>query len=552
MKSIFKLLSAAALLLVTGGLVMQACKKPSEGVEVTVNTDIYTSPMLFHFANAKSSATNQPGNFTVTITGEDAALVITPEGKKNFQAKAGVLTLMLEKAAAPSPENPVKFSIIANITGFAPLVQNVTITSDSLYNAEIHALEYSNAASGTSARTYLSNLTNGVLVNAASVSTTTNTTTTETATISFPAQTKFYGDNGAQITSGNLTANLVYFGVTTEESFNAFPGGFEANNIVGEDGKVISEGARFVTAGFLSVNMTIGSTAVKSFSSPLTVQMEVNAELENPETEAKVKAGDVIPIWSLDEKTGQWKFESNATIVTKNGKLIMEYQMGHLSSWNADWYYYSGSKNACNTSVKINATSPGGSFYGSLYLTTPSGQKLLGGSAYISQSITLNTPKVTLPRRVKAVAYNQFGQKVAESAVFNPCSGNTISITVPANAVPLYATVNLDVKARCRNKNISANVTNSAAVYIWNGASFVYYTSAFLTNGRGGISLENDKRYRIDAYYNGQTYSSEITLNSSNFTFSASGGNATLTGSATYNSDTRTYNAVAEIAINCD
>lgn len=550
-----------SLSLVLGYGLFLACKKPSDGVEVTVNTDIYTTPMLFRFANADTAATSQPADFTVTVTGEDASAVVTPEGGKTFTTSGGVLALMLEKSAAPSPENPVQFSIIGTASGFTPVVQNVTITSDSAYTKEVRLVAYSKPAGGTGAGLLQTSLNAGVLSNATTITTATSASTTEAANIVFPAGTKFYAANGTQITSGSLDAKVVYYGIGSDMSLNAFPGGFNANNITGEDGKAIGEGATFVTGGFLAVNMTVGSTVVKSFSAPLQVTMQLSNGLVNPNTGSVVKAGDIIPVWSLDEGTGKWQFEANATVASSNGKLVMQYNITHLSCWNGSWPYYRNGANSCYKSasapLKVLVKAGVKAFYGKIYLATANGQPLVYNAGGLSvlynngiYSFTGNLPNMS---NAKVVIADQFGKKLAESALFNPCSTNTLELTVPSTvAFPSISMVSLRVSARCTNKSITANLTNAANVYIWNGTAFVYFQSVYVYNGQAVFPLINNQRYRVDTYYGKKSYSTVMDFKSKNFTFSGTVANADISGSAVYNNNDATYTVTGDIAVNCN
>src|SRR5690606_26045282 len=94
----------------------------------------------------------------------------------------------------------------------------------------------------------------------------------------------------------------------------------------------LSEGS-FTPAGVISIDMKVGNQDVKQFSKPLKVDMEINSELINPTTNQKIKAGDQIPVWSLDEAKGEYKRESTTTVVNNNGKLMASFDVNHLSIW---------------------------------------------------------------------------------------------------------------------------------------------------------------------------------------------------------------------------
>lgn len=557
MKSIYTRFLSIVFFLVLGGLAWLACKKPSEGVEVTVNTNIYTSPMLFRFVNAGTDNTRQPGSFTIAITGPNADAVVNAEGGKTFKVQDGVLALALLKSATPSFQKPVLFSLIANVDGFTPVVQNVTIVSDSNYTQNIKLVEYEKPAQGTAVRLYETTLNSGVLGSNVSLATSTNTGTTETATITLPSGTKFYAANNTQITSGNLTAKMVYYSAADQNALNAFPGGFNANDVIGQDGKAISGGVTFVTAGFLAVNMKVGSTVVKSFSQPLQVSMDINQSLINPNTGNAVKEGDVIPVWSLDETTGQWKFEANGTITAVGGKLVMQYNMGHLSYWNIDWAYSKGGASACFKEFKVIVNTPK-PFFGKVYLATAGGQQLTassGGYSLITsgQAFSFGGVAPSLSG-VKIVAADRDGKVLAESNSFNLCDlSGAVTVTVPSTTVfPESSYIEMDVSARCTNKSIVAKVSGAVSLYILNGSNYVYYNTVYVYNGKASFLILNNQRYRVDTYYGNKSYSATVDFKSLDSRFSGSTSNATLTGTSVYDKARNTYSVTADVAVNCN
>ena len=80
--------------------------------------------------------------------------------------------------------------------------------------------------------------------------------------------------------------------------------------------------------------MTAGNTTVKSFSKPLTANLELAKTQTNYTTGKLVVAGDTIPLWSQNENTGQWKYEGVANVVKNtDGNLAASFKITHLSNW---------------------------------------------------------------------------------------------------------------------------------------------------------------------------------------------------------------------------
>ena len=146
MKSLLKNIATALALTV---ILFAGCKNPAEDVQIIVDTDIFKSPTLIQFVNAKAGV-DGPKVFTVEITGPGASLVVTPTGGKVFKTAEGLLNLMLGRTANPSPTAPVKFTVIANATGYAPTYLDVTITSATdatIY--KVPMIEYANPTAGS-------------------------------------------------------------------------------------------------------------------------------------------------------------------------------------------------------------------------------------------------------------------------------------------------------------------------------------------------------------------------------------------------------------------
>src|SRR5580698_3386843 len=84
-------LSVIALLII---LALNSCTKPNDHISLIVNeSTLSKSPVLLHFSNANTSSAVQPGDFNVSISGKDSALVQMDGGTTNFAASHGFLPL---------------------------------------------------------------------------------------------------------------------------------------------------------------------------------------------------------------------------------------------------------------------------------------------------------------------------------------------------------------------------------------------------------------------------------------------------------------------------
>ncbi|MFN3590214.1 MAG: hypothetical protein ACK4UP_12595, partial [Spirosomataceae bacterium] len=84
--------------------VVFACQNinPFEDVELTINTDIYKSPILLRFVDGNADATKVPEGLTVTISGPGKDLVLDDTGGKDYTVIGNVLPLVLDKNINPS------------------------------------------------------------------------------------------------------------------------------------------------------------------------------------------------------------------------------------------------------------------------------------------------------------------------------------------------------------------------------------------------------------------------------------------------------------------
>ena len=536
MKSIFKKLTAVLALIV---ILYSSCKNPADDVQIVVDTDIFKSPMAIRFVNAKDGATNNPQDFTVEIGGPNANLVITHTGGKDFETTQGFLQLALDRGAAPSETNPIKFTISANVPGFAPTVKNITVTSptDPLLFV-IQLVEYANPAAGTGVVLTTRNITNGTATSELVLTTATNADMAEKSNITIPAGTSFLDASGQIINANQIEARVVHYGASNTESTSAFPGGFYADNAIGDNGQAVNGGVVFVTGGFLAIDLFAGNKEVKGFTKPVVVEMEVSNTLINPNTGSAVKENETIPLWSLNEETGQWKHEGTSTFLKNaEGKLVAKMAVNHLSYWNFDWYY-----GTCNNGGTLTIKGPKYSQYPyyDLYVVTSSGVRTdYPGQVYVPNGTETKGELMRLPLGGgKFVLYDINHKLVAESPYYTNLCGQNTRLTIPEGPTRDLVNVSLYIQVKCKNKKIATGL--NAFVYI--SKAGVYWsesTSLYLQNGRGSGTFENGATYFIEAYMDGKKYFTQFKFDKKNFVLPIG---QDIMGTAIYSAATNSLN----------
>lgn len=578
-------------------LAFNGCKKPTEGINLVVSTaSLFEAPVLVHFENANTSSTNKPGDFEVTISGKDAALVQMGSGGDDFKASHGFLPLALKSGASPSATKPIMFNVRAEVPGFAPVVKNITITKDTVFVYNVPLIEYSKPVDGTTVLQTESPMTAGTVSTAVNLSPNTTASMPEKATITIPAGTQVMDANNNVINAAQLKSSVVQYGSGTAAIANIFPGGMSPSNVVDANGAAIPGGVNFVTAGLLSINMTAGTTPVKKFSQPVEIVQELQTGLINFQNGTPVKAGDVIPLWSLNEETGQWKAEGNATVNldTVTGKLVAEYNITHLSGWNLDWAWGSfGGNTSVIRPLVINlipSQTPWAGNY-EVQLQTANGNYLAGLHGYrpeydffeegslVNNYLTYRSvkgkygfsiPYVPNISSAKVVIYdNRNYQKVAESPLFNPTTTGPITLNVTSPAPPEYVNIRASFTGKCTNKNIVTPITGWFEMY---DATDFSYTYAYVSNGvilysgssDNSSSFNNDgssvgaslklavgHQYYIYTYNNSKWYATgAFTLTKAGFNIPASSNG--FEAKTVYNQSTNTLQITGSILVSCN
>lgn len=162
-----------------------------------------------------------------------------------------------------------------------------------------------------------------------------------TATIDIPAGVNALDANGNKINlTGQITASTVKFGNGSAASMSAFPGGFTPT-VVNQAGQTVNNGA-FITGGFAQFNLTASNgTPIKKFDQDVTLSIDLPKTSKQPNGTV-LKAGDTYPVWSYDEATGKWQFETDGLISEKTpvdpNNFTVSFKSNHLSYWNLDFY----------------------------------------------------------------------------------------------------------------------------------------------------------------------------------------------------------------------
>lgn len=347
-KRIMPIISAVMVLLFF--LIRCQIKNPTENLKLIVNFSPISTVVAVDVINPQTQG-YVTKTVKIRIEGQDKLSVVDVTGKaiQTVSTNTGIASFAITDDVTPTIAQPVKLLLIVEADGYIKTSKPVTVQNTERQSVTVNLVEIQNlpdGVSGGNSNTGNTNPTTGTTAPIV-VETVPETLTDVTAQVDIDPNTVIY-DAGGQALSGQLSTSVVYFDGESTESLESFPGGFTVNvpnNPEGEDD------GTFITAGFVAVEIQDqNGNQAETFSQPVTITMELGDGVINPSTGQPVVLGDVIPIWSYDEETGQWSYEADGTVQgpNANGKLYVEYQASHLSYWNLDWFW-----NNCYQSRKI-------------------------------------------------------------------------------------------------------------------------------------------------------------------------------------------------------
>ncbi len=331
------------LLLIIGFVfTLPSCKKvtnPTDGVEVIVDYDLIETTFSIKFIDAKSGELIGKGNderVAVHLGGEHAEAIIDVSGvqKETYKSTHGFVELALDPSFNPTPQSPVKFTVIANKAGYLTTSKLIEVRSKEKMVFEVRMVNLDDPPNGVSRIVDNSGFAdpNGEVQEDIVV-----TTPNGMAKLTIKAGTILKTESEYPL-SGQLTIDFIHFSNMEDQSLSAFPGGLMAN-VQMQDGSY--QQVFFFSGGFIALeiydeNANYADTVLVH---PLELQMKIPEMTYNPYTDGGVAEGDTLPIWSYNIENGEWDYETTDTIEMQGGEYSITTEMWHLSWWNWDWWW---------------------------------------------------------------------------------------------------------------------------------------------------------------------------------------------------------------------
>ncbi|MCD0488312.1 hypothetical protein LPB86_08730 [Pedobacter sp. MC2016-14] len=121
-------------LMILGLLIgLWACKKPTDGIVVSMDMSAVTGTSKYHIlVQVRDAATlsKTPTGTTVDVTGQDAAFIINSSGSKKLTVQSGgIIDIAIDPSRIPQLNRPVSFDLSVNATGYLPQVRQIQVAA---------------------------------------------------------------------------------------------------------------------------------------------------------------------------------------------------------------------------------------------------------------------------------------------------------------------------------------------------------------------------------------------------------------------------------------
>jgi hypothetical protein len=127
-----------------------ACQSPLEGFELGFKDPIEKAKIEIHFYNPSGSL---PTDLKISFAGPDSNLVVTNLNTKKFKVSPeGLLIVAVSPDVIPSGDKPVKFTIVADASGYTKSTRMVVFTNQSNQGVWIPMYNENNPPAGVSSK----------------------------------------------------------------------------------------------------------------------------------------------------------------------------------------------------------------------------------------------------------------------------------------------------------------------------------------------------------------------------------------------------------------
>jgi len=482
-------------------------KNPTDDVKLILNLAPVKTTVAVDFVDPKTRSTLEDVSVQVSIGGPDQAKVVDlgHEPVSSFIVEDGLLSFGFDANFQPKEDSPLQILLIAKAAGYLTTTLPINVASEDAYSYTISMINKNNPPDGISTISENSGFasTNGQVENRIQMSTPPETESGASASINIPAGTVITDADGQPL-QGSLTVDITYFSAMSEEALLNFPGGFAVIINPNEEGE--SENAAFVTAGFAAIDVSDQSGHEASiFNPPIQVTIGIAPGMVNPDTEAPVQEGEMIKIWSYDNETGTWSYETDGIVTDPagDGNLAITYEMDHLSWWNLDWKF-----NSCQYGVMVIIDGKSKCDPCLYFVLERPGYRQMRWVC--DDTIRFYQVPRNLPMTLKAYTDYWRTNLVGQLDIPNLCDQGILIINIHLQQNGFNRIFHF--KGTCEN-GTDVEIRPSVPLWVRPDGSFWWRYLGWVVNGEISIcNLPVPDRYQFGTYYKGKYYKAVVDL----------------------------------------
>ncbi len=300
----------------------------TEDLEIKVDLNVIKTTVTVFFEDvATGQVIGSEGDKEIRVRfgGADAKWIVDNSGNylTGVNTMAGLVSFGLDPYnTAPSGDNPSNIVLDVEIDGYLSTTWPVSVTDEGTTRVRVLLASSVNPPKGVTVpeNKDAGESENGVVKEEIKI---------ETAPgedpVTIAAGTVLTTAEGKPL-EGKLDVTIAQFDPAEREAAKAFPGGL-SGTMIDETGKEIK--ASFQSLGFMKIEIKDqnGNKADGVPVDQIMVSPKVDGSVINPNTGQPVKAGDPIPMWGLNESTGQWVFVKN--VIASQPMLKMNNDFGY-------------------------------------------------------------------------------------------------------------------------------------------------------------------------------------------------------------------------------
>ncbi len=333
---------------------MGSCTSPEDIID---DFQIHVTPTFYKYVvemdvfDLNDPNTEFTGNLNITVSGKDSEGVYNIDGTKNFKLYYGTLQLMIRNGMEPTANNPLRFTVHFEGSGYVSQSVPIRIQEEEYYlEKNVPLLNLNNLPNTVAVKekTQAVDPSTGRLT-APLVISTGSPDSTSRVQLTIPETINFLDKDGNVImpTAGqSLKASIIALSDTSQTAQQAMPNGGGMVQPMKVDGQI--EQVIFDPSATFNINMTIGNTQVTQFSDSsasggIKARIPLPAGMYNMEKDRAYQAGDSISLASFSEGDSAWKAEDDIYLVKldqASGDLFAEPIIKHLSWWRFRYCYH--------------------------------------------------------------------------------------------------------------------------------------------------------------------------------------------------------------------